>query len=59
MVSKSLKQGYSSQNIQTTFQKFYGRHTDLVHKFDTFMLYMLKGLFNNCDIRLVSSYNFN
>ena len=32
LVSKLLKQGYSSR---TTFRKFYGRHTDLVHKFDT------------------------
>ena len=27
---KLLKQGYSSRKHQTTFQKFHGRHTDLV-----------------------------
>ena len=26
-----LKQGYFSRKLQTTFRKFYGRHTDLVH----------------------------
>ena len=30
LVSKLLKQGYSSRKLQTTFRKFYGRHTDLV-----------------------------
>ena len=33
--SMLLEQGYSSRKLQTTFRKFYGRHTDLVHKFDT------------------------
>ena len=28
-LSKLLKQGYSSRKLQTTFQKLYGRHTDL------------------------------
>ena len=37
-------------NKQTTFRKFYGRHSDLVHKFDTSVSHMLNGLFNNCDI---------
>ena len=50
LVSKLLKQGYSSRKLQTTFRKFYGRHTDLVHKFDTSESYMLDGLFTNCDI---------
>ena len=41
---KLLKHGYSSWKFQTTFRKFYGRHTDLVHKFDTSVSHMLKGL---------------
>ena len=32
---KLLKQGYSLRKCQTTFRKFYGRHADHVHKFDT------------------------
>ena len=56
LVSKLLKQGYSSRKLQTTFRKFYGRHTDLVHKFDTSVSHMLNGMFTKCDIRLVSSY---
>ena len=39
----------------TTFRKFHC-HTDIVHKFDTSVSHMLKGLFNSCDIWLVSSY---
>ena len=35
LTSKLLKQGYSSRKFQTTFRKINGRHTDLVHKFDT------------------------
>ena len=42
LVQKLLNQGYSSWKNQTTFRKFYGRHTDLVHKFDTFVSHMLK-----------------
>ena len=50
-ISKLLKQGYSSRNsFQTTFRKFYGRHTDLVNKFDTSVSHMLNGLFTNCII---------
>ena len=45
-----LKQGYSSRKLQTTFRNFYGRHTDLVHKLDTCVSHMLKGLFTNSDI---------
>ena len=47
LVSKLLKQGYSSQ---TTFRKFYGRHTDLVHKFDTSVSHMFNDLVTDCDI---------
>ena len=48
LLSKLLKQGYSSRKLQTTFRKFEnGRHTDIVHQFDASML---KGLFTNCDI---------
>ena len=50
MVSKLLKQGYSSRKLQTTFRKLYGRQTDLVHKFDTSVSHMLKDFFTNCDI---------
>ena len=45
----SLKQGHSSRKLQTTFRKLYGRHTYLVHQFDTSVSHMLKGLFTNCD----------
>ena len=41
------------ENFKTTFRKFYGRHTDLVYKFDTSVSHILKGLFTNCDIWLV------
>ena len=34
----------------------YGRHTELVHKYDTSVSHMLNGFFTNCDILLVSSY---
>ena len=49
LVSKLLKQGYSSR---TTFRKLYmyGRHTDLVHKFDTSVSHMFNDLFTDCDI---------
>ena len=50
LVSKLLKQGYSSQKLQTTFRKFYGRHTDLVNKFNTSVSHMLNDLFTDCDI---------
>ena len=36
--------------LQTTFSNFYGPNTDPLHKFDTSVLHMLKGLFCNCDI---------
>ena len=35
LVSKLLQQGYFSRKLHITFRKFNGRHTDLVHKFDT------------------------
>ena len=41
MISKLLKQGYYLRKLQTTFQKFYGRHTDFVQKFDTSVSHML------------------
>ena len=50
LVSKLLKQGYSSRKLQATFRKFYGRHTDLVHQFDTSVSHMLNGLFTNSNI---------
>ena len=45
LISKLLKQGYSSQKLLSIFRKFYGRHTNLVHKFDTSVSHMLNGLF--------------
>ena len=36
LVSKLLKQGYSSRKLQTTFRNYYCHHTDIVHNFDTF-----------------------
>ena len=55
-------QSYWSRDIlhgklQTTFRKFYGRHT--WSKFDTSVPHMLKGLFTNCDVWLVSRYLVN
>ena len=49
LLSKLLKQGYSSRKLQTTFRKLYGRHTDLVHKSYTSVSHMLHGLFTNFD----------
>ena len=46
LVSKLMQQGYSSRKLQTTFRKFYRRHTDIIYKFDT-VLYMLNK--TNCD----------
>ena len=37
------------------FRKLYAQ-TDLVHKFDTSVSHILKGLFTNCNIGLVSRY---
>ena len=39
-------------NLLAIYQsiKVYGRHTDLVHKFDTSVSHVLKDLFTNCDI---------
>ena len=56
LISKLLKQEYSSRKLQTTLRKLYGRHTDHVNKCDTSVSHMLKGLFINCDIWLASSY---
>ena len=47
LVSKLLKQGYSSR---TTFRKFYGRQTNIVHKFDTSVSHMFNDMFTDCDI---------
>ena len=35
--------------LTDTFRKFYGRHTDLLHKFDTSVSHMLNDL-TDCDI---------
>ena len=50
LVSRLLKQGYSSWKLHTIFRKFDGRHTGLVHKFDNFVSHILKDWFTNCDI---------
>ena len=44
LVSKLLRPVYSSRKIHTTFRKFYGHHTNIVHKFDTSVSHMLKSL---------------
>ena len=59
LVSKLLKQGYYLRKLQSTLWKFYGRHIDLVHKFDTYVSHMLKGLFTNCNTWLLSSDSMN
>ena len=43
LVSKLLKQGYSSRKLQTTFRKLYGHHTYIVHKFDTSVSHNVEG----------------
>ena len=48
-------QWLTSQNFNML--TFYGRHTDLVHKFNTYVSHMLKSLLIECDIWLVSSYS--
>ena len=58
-IETSLKQGCSSRKLQATFRQFYGRHTHLVHKFDTSLSHMLEGLFTNCDTWLVSIFWVN
>ena len=47
-------QWLTSQNLKML--TFYGCHTYLVHIFDTSVSHMLKSLFIECDIWLVSSY---
>ena len=49
---KVIEAGYSSRKLQTTFLKFYGRHTDLVHKFDTSVSHYVECMVCslNCDI---------
>ena len=51
-----IEKGILFTETSDYFWKFYGRHADLLHKFDTFVSQMLNGLFTNCDIWLVSSY---
>ena len=54
LVSKLLKQWYSSRKIRLLFGNY--MVVILLHKFDTSVSHMLKGLFTNCDICLVYSY---
>ena len=44
------------ENFRLHYQKFYGRHTELVHKLDTSCVTYVEGLFINCDICLASSW---
>ena len=45
LVSKLLQQGYVLARLITTFKKFYGRHHDLVDKYDKPMSRMARDLF--------------
>ena len=47
LTSKLLKQGYSVEKLKTAFRKFYGRHSDLVGKYNISVSHMLQGLFGN------------
>ena len=47
LTSKLLKQGYSVEKLKTAFRKFYGRHSDLVGKYNISVSHMLQGLFDN------------
>ena len=54
LVSKLLRQGYSSWKLKTTFRKFYCHHTDIVHKLYTSVSHMLKGLWHIIGFQLWS-----
>ena len=47
LTSKLLKQGYAVEKLKTAFEKFYGRHSDLVGKYSISVSHMLQGLFDN------------
>ena len=47
LTSKLLKQGYSVEKLKTAFRKLYGRHSDLVGKYNISVSHMLRGLFDN------------
>ena len=53
---KVIEAGILFMETSDYIMKFYGCHTDLVHKFVTSVSHMLKGVFTNCHIYLVSSY---
>ena len=50
LVSRLLRRDILHGNfrLHVRFMKLYGRHTDLVHTFDTSVSHMLKGLFTKC-----------
>ena len=45
LTSKSLGQGYNRFKLITTFKKFYGRHSDLIGKFQLSVTHMVTDLF--------------
>ena len=54
---KVIEEGIFFTETSDYFLLFYGPHTDFVLKIDTSVSStMLKGLFTNCDMWLVSSY---
>ena len=47
LTSNLLKQGYAVEKLKTAFRKFYGRHSDLVGKYNISVSHMLQGLLDN------------
>ena len=45
LTSKLLGQGYNRFKLITTFKKFYGRHYDLIGKFQLSVTHMVTDLF--------------
>ena len=45
LTSKLLGQGYNRFKLITTFKKFYGRHSDLIGKFQLSVTHMVTDLF--------------
>ena len=46
LVSKLISQGYLPQRLKSTFKKFYGRHLDLVKKYDKAMSHIATDIFS-------------
>ena len=47
LTSKLLRQGYSFEKLKTAFRKLYGRHSDLVGKYNISVSHMLQCLSDN------------